>query len=163
MTANTGNRAYPYPQSTDAPRGYEQIQSLAEAVDVDVQALITDLGVWTSFVPLGWKAMSTTPVAQPITVNYAKYIDFGKLVLAMANVTVTGTTTGGFGLDMPFTAATRTRCGIASISGASPPSQSGLAYMDSGKNKIVCTSFTNAYADATAAYLFEYAIIFEKV
>lgn len=36
MTANTTNRSYPYPQSTDDFRPYEDIQALAEAVDDDI-------------------------------------------------------------------------------------------------------------------------------
>jgi len=33
MTANTPEFGFPYPQSTDPPRGYEQIQDLAEAIE----------------------------------------------------------------------------------------------------------------------------------
>lgn len=40
MSANTSNRGYTYPQSTDDFRPYEDIQELAEDVDVDVAALV---------------------------------------------------------------------------------------------------------------------------
>ncbi len=39
MGATTSNRGYPYPQSTDDFRPYEDIQALAEAVDADVEPL----------------------------------------------------------------------------------------------------------------------------
>lgn len=39
MTANTSNRGYTYPQSTDDFRPYEDIQELAQDVDTDVQNL----------------------------------------------------------------------------------------------------------------------------
>lgn len=40
MSANTSNRGYTYPQSTDDFRPYEDIQELAEDVDTDVAALV---------------------------------------------------------------------------------------------------------------------------
>jgi hypothetical protein len=46
MTANTANRGYTYPQSTDDFRPYEDIQELAQDVDVDVQALADSILAW---------------------------------------------------------------------------------------------------------------------
>lgn len=39
MTANTSNRGYTYPQSTDDFRPYEDIQQLAEDLDTDVRTV----------------------------------------------------------------------------------------------------------------------------
>lgn len=39
----TPNRGYPYPEDGDQPDGPAQIQALADPIDVDVQALLTDV------------------------------------------------------------------------------------------------------------------------
>lgn len=40
MADTTANRAYPYPETTDDVRPYADIQALAEALDIDIDALV---------------------------------------------------------------------------------------------------------------------------
>lgn len=64
MGATTSNRSYPYPQSTDDVRPYQDIQALAEAVDADVDPFLDPCicHCVQTVVQTGWTSATYTPI-----------------------------------------------------------------------------------------------------
>lgn len=83
----TANRGYPYPSSTDDVRPYEDIQALAEAVDTDVNGVVS---AWTSWVPT-WTNLTVgngTVIAKRRTIG--KTVTF-RLKFTLGSTSVVGT------------------------------------------------------------------------
>lgn len=116
---------------------------------------------WTNFTPKVYSGGGTTQV--PGTVSYAKYRQLGKVVWAMATVTFGANATGGAAVDLPVPAAFRhLDCGSCALFGSSVPStQCGAAVMTSSLDKLVVTSFTGGFLDATSGQNIRYSICYE--
>lgn len=147
----TSNRSYRYPASTSDVQLWTHFQNLADDVDADIEDLETDLTVWTTYSPLLYQHMTTTPASISRTVNDARYITRGGLCIAHIDVSASAASTGGCGLQLPVTGATRLiTCGFGGVFGTSPPSQSGTVTMSSGKTEVIPVSFTNGFADVAS-------------
>lgn len=102
MSANTANRAYTYPSSTDNYRPHTDIQELANDVDADVQ-LIHD--AWTAYTPV-FTAAAGSPALGNATVM-GRYKQVGKTVHLAIRIVWGGTSNfGGAGwrFSLPVTA-----------------------------------------------------------
>jgi hypothetical protein len=84
MADTTANRLYPYPESSDNVRPYEDIQALADAVDVDVTAI---LAAWTAYTP-AINGDSGTPTLGTGGTISGRYKQVGKTVTAQATFTL---------------------------------------------------------------------------
>lgn len=147
----TANRAYAYPASTDSVQLWTHFQTLADDIDADVEDLENDLTVWTTYSPLLYQHMTTTPASITRTVNDGRYITRGGLCIAHIDVSATASSSGGCGLQLPVTGATRLiTCAFGGVFGASPPSQSGTLTMSTGKTEVIPVSFTNGFVDVVS-------------
>lgn len=168
MGSTTTNRGYPYPQSGDDFRPYEDIEALAEAADTDVEAIDTRLatvengvGVWTSFSPLLYSQTTGTRASISRTVTRAKYLKVGKTVWAYADVLANASSTNSASLALPFAAAAQWICGTAFITGASPPAQSGGAFIHTTLDAIVAVQTSTGYSDIVSGQRFRYSVCYE--
>ena len=168
MSANTANRGYTYPQSTDDFRPYEDIQELAQDVDVDVDAIEarvtaieTELGVWTSFTPTLYTQTTATRASLAKTVTRARYLKIGKTVWAYADVLANASSANNASLSLPFAAVAQYICGTALITGTSPPSQSGNAFIHGTLDTVVAIQASTGYTDIISGQRFRYSVCYE--
>lgn len=161
MSATTSDRGYPYPQSTDDFRPYEDIQALAEAVDADAQNLWDANADWQTYTPLLYDNMSTTPTSMGRTVNDARYIVRNGLCIVHVDVTATATSSGGVGVQLPVAGTTRlVTCGAGGIFGTSPPTQSGTVTMSVAKTELIVVTFTNGFVQIVNGQSFRATAIY---
>lgn len=126
--------------------------------------LVSDISTpWTAFTPNVYTAMGTAPATVSRTVTLAKYKIIGKTCFAYADCTVNATTTGGCGIDLPFTAKDRQFIsGSMWLMGATTPAdQVGIAYMNGDKTKLVVVAATNGFRDATSGATLRYNVFYE--
>lgn len=168
MTANTANRGYTYPQSTDDFRPYEDIQELAQDVDTDMAAQVAritaienELGVWTSFTPTLYTQTTATRASLAKTVTRARYLKIGKTVWAYADVLANASSANNASLTLPFAAVAQFICGTALITGSSPPSQSGAAFIHSTLDAIIAVQASTGYTDIISGQRFRYSVCYE--
>lgn len=108
MSALTALRSYPYPQSTDDVRPYEDIQSLADAVDADVDALYAAAWVAWSSPSLTWTASSVNPALGNGSLIGRYQLLTAKMVRFQGKLTLGSTSTLGTGFwifNPPFNAS----------------------------------------------------------
>ncbi|HEX6968861.1 MAG TPA: hypothetical protein VF174_08660 [Micromonosporaceae bacterium] len=116
---------------------------------------------WADFTPTVYTGGGSTAVSG--TVGYAKFLQIGKTVWAVASVTFNATTTGGAAIDLPVAAATRLlNCGSCVLFGSSTPAdQSGIAFMTTTLDKLVVVAFTTGFRDATSGDTIRYSVCYE--
>lgn len=161
MAGTTANRGYRYPSSTDNTQIWNHIQNLASDVDTDVAALIAALGTWTSFSPLLYSQTSGTRASISRTVTRAKYLLLGKTCWAYADVLANASSTSNASLALPFPAVAQYICGTALITGASPPAESGGAFIHTTLDTIVAVQSSTGYTDIVSGQRFRYSICYE--
>lgn len=166
----TTNYGWPYPDSSDAPEVWTDMAALAADIDTDVKALadvVTGIKTWTTFTPTFMNNQASgTPASIAKTTTRAGYWRLGSgagsIIIAQAEIIASAAATNGAGLGLPVTASERWLiAGVAAINGASPPTQSGHAYMNSALDKIVVVSNTNAFQDCPSGYGMRYLAIYK--
>jgi hypothetical protein len=159
----------PYPDATDAPEVWSDMEALADAVDTELDVLqdaLTAFRTWTSFTPTFLNnQISGTPAAVTKTVTRAKYCRLGvganSLVIAMADITATAAASNGFGIGLPITAAERfVVAGVLGVYGGTPPTQTGHAYMAASLDKLHATSFTSVFQDCANGQSVRYLVAY---
>jgi len=86
----TATYTFPYPEPTDAPDGPAQIAALANAVEAVLAGIFpVGFGAWATWTPTFRQGAN----AVAHTVEAARYMRVGRLVVAKASLTVTGTGT----------------------------------------------------------------------
>lgn len=167
----TSTYGFPYPDSTDAPEVWTDMEALADAVDTQMAtnaAIVTALKSWTTFTPtLTNNNASGTPASIAKTVTRAGYwrigTGAGSIIIAQAEVISSAAASNGAALSLPVTAAERWLiCGVAVIAGATPPTQAGHAYMAAGLDRIIVVSNTNAFQDCPSGYGMRYLAIYKS-
>jgi hypothetical protein len=118
---------------------------------------------WTDFTPKIYTNTATTPTEVTGTVGYAKFLQIGKTVWAVASVTFGANTSGGASVDLPVLASTRLlNCGTCGLFGSSTPAdQSGLAFMTSDRKKLVIVAYSTGFRDATSGHTIRYSVCYE--
>lgn len=166
----TANYSLPYPDATDAPEVWTDMEALADATDTALDGIadtLAGLKTWTTFTPsFQNNQASGTPASIAKTTTRAGYwrigTGAGSIIIAQAEIIASAAATNGAGLGLPVTAAERWLiCGVAAINGATPPTQSGHAYMNAGLDKIVVVSNTNAFQDCPSGYGMRYLAIYK--
>lgn len=116
---------------------------------------------WQDFAPKGYSGGGSTVVST--TLGYARYRMVGKTVTAYAQVTFNAAATGGAAVDLPVPARDRVvLAGSAGVFGSSTPAdQSGAAYMDGSKTKLVLVAYTQGFRDASSGHAFRYHVTYE--
>ncbi|MBX6357647.1 MAG: hypothetical protein IRZ05_17565 [Micromonosporaceae bacterium] len=116
---------------------------------------------WTSFTPKVYSGGGSTAVSG--TVNYAKYLQIGKIVWAMATVTFNAAASSGAAVDLPVPAAFRSlNCGTCALFGSSTPAdQSGIAVMTASQDKLVISAYTGGFRDASSGHAIRYSVCYE--
>jgi len=109
-----------------------QISSrVASEVATQIDAALEPINSgWTTFSPKMYTEMSSTPTVISSTIEYARYKLIGKTCTAQASSIANATTTGGVGIELPFTASYRNfNCGTLAITGTGslPADRSGPA------------------------------------
>jgi hypothetical protein len=167
----TTNYALPYPEASDAPEVWNDVEALADATDTALDGIadaLANLKTWTTFTPTFFNNQASgTPAAISKTTTRAGYwrigTGAGSIIIAQAEIVATAAATGGASLGLPVTAAERWLiAGVAAINGASPPTQSGHAYMGSALDRIHVVSNTNAFQDCPNGYGFRYLVIYKS-
>lgn len=162
MGGTTANRGYRYPASTDNTQIWTYIQNLASDVDTDVQALVSALGTWTSFSPLLYSQTSGSRASISRTVTRARYLTLGKTVWAYADVLANASSSSNASLELPFAAVAQFICGTAAITGTSPPSQSGAAFIHTTLDTVVAVQTNTGYSDIVSGQRFRYSVCYER-
>lgn len=91
----TANRSYPYPDSTSDTQLWDHFEALADAIDLDVVALINEVeGPWNSYTP-SWVASVNPAIGDGTRVG--RYRNAGKTVHINIQLTMGSTTTFGTG------------------------------------------------------------------
>jgi len=123
--------------------------------------------VWTDFQPNVYTAMATTPAQVARTIQYARYTTNGRIVEAVASVTVSATTSGGVGIDLPVPAVQRFfDIGNLVLMGAGtlPSDQSGVAYMAAGPphTRLVLVGYSQGFRDVSqSGQVLRYSVRYE--
>ncbi len=140
MTANTPNRAYTYPSSTDHTRLWEHLQELATDIDTDVNSLTS---AWTAYTP-AWTSSGTAPAIGNGSIA-GRYKRVGKLCTVAFKALFGSTTTygtGAYSFSLPVAALSTSsidRAGSAylrDMSGAGAGHYMGLALVPAGQSVI---------------------------
>jgi hypothetical protein len=101
----TANRLYPYPGASDNVYPYEDIEALADAVDVDVAAM---MAAWTAYTPT-FTADSGSPAIGSTGVIGGRYLKIGRTVHYRGRVRFGGTGisfgTGAMYVSLPHAAS----------------------------------------------------------
>ena len=155
MTGTT-SRGYPYPQSGDNFIPSSDFQALAGAVDTDVAGIVAALGTWTTYTPAMYKTISGSKAAIAATINFARYIKYGKLCTVHVDLTAGAASTGGVGVQLPFAAASvALGCGSGGVFGGSPPAnQSGVVRVSNDQSSLAEVGFSTGYIDIASGQLF---------
>jgi hypothetical protein len=165
----TANFALPYPESSDAPEVWTDMAALANGVDSALDGLaddIAELNDFTTYTPTLWNnGVSGTPASIAKTVTRAGYWRIGtganSIIIAQAEVIAGAAASNGAALSLPVTASARwLLAGVAAINGASPPTQSGHAYMSASLDRVHVVSNTNAFQDCPNGYGFRYLVVY---
>lgn len=168
---STAQYALPYPEPSDAPEVWSDVQDLAEATDIALDGIadaLAALKTWTTFTPTFQNnQVSGTPANISKTTTRAGYwrigTGAGSIIIAQAEIIATAAATNGASLGLPVTAAERWLiAGVAAINGSSPPSQSGHAYMGSALDRIHVVSTTNAFQDVANGQAMRYLTIYKS-
>jgi len=111
---------------------------------------------WIDYTPQAYQNMATTPASVSRTIVYARYQLVGKTCDVAFNVTINAVTTGGVGLQMPFTAQQRFFAAGALVLGGGgtlPTDQAGTArFLPSPHlDKIVVHAASGGFRDTGAS------------
>ncbi len=109
MPANTTNRDYTYPVSSDDVELYDHFQALASDIDTDIEDNI--MSAWTSYTPTFTTSGGGSPSIGSGGIAHGRYREIGKTII-MEGSLVFGTSpnfgSGAFQVSLPATAATVT-------------------------------------------------------
>jgi hypothetical protein len=123
---------------------------------------------WKTWAPTVYQHMLTTRVAVAgTTVNTARYLQQGKLVIAHADISTTTVTTGGVAVSLPVNSSERLiACGAGGIynTAGAPVNQSGTVSMGPGAptDNVLFTTFTSAWVDTvTGTNSLRFTVVYE--
>lgn len=118
---------------------------------------------WVAYTPTLHTDMSGAETVAAGTNQAGKYQVIGKTCFVQGSGNFTGATANGAGISLPLTAKDRIlNCGNAALFGSGTPAdQSGVAYMNSAKNKLIIVAYTSGFRDAAAANAFRFNCVYE--
>lgn len=122
--------------------------------------------LWSTFTPVCYQHMSTTPVVIGASVQYARMRTVGpNTTHAQVSVVPTATTTGGVAISLPVAGTYRNyECGTMGAFGPSTPAdQCGIAQMWADNAKVVLLAYSNGYRDTVAGSSLRYDVVYESV
>lgn len=131
---------------------------IAAGADVDAADFGGFTSGWITYAPVMYTNLNTTRSSIARTINHAKYLRIGSLVIVHVDITAGATTTNGMGVSLPLNAAERLiTCGAGGIyTGTTPTGMNGLVSLGPGSptDTVLSTTYSNAFVDITSGQTF---------